>query len=215
MPNIVSFSTEIWYHDPESSGFINTPLQMTKLESLSIVEINPFSMSGFLTCLTLPSLKSIKLSANGPLDGDPDDDRVLATRSMIQRSACSIKSLEIDSAIWNGPSTLGDLLQVTPQLETFSIGWNTEYDLSKAMQFLVASIGTCSTSCLAPSLQHLKLLYRPSFEPQACLCRLGRVTVASDSRGIRHNYPVYQAYPYSLRRHLRFLTSGASRRVFC
>ncbi|KAF7975306.1 hypothetical protein HWV62_10084 [Athelia sp. TMB] len=167
MPNIVSISTEIWYINPESCGVINAPLSMTKLESLSIVEINPFSMSGFLTCLTLPSLKSIKFSADGPPDGDPDDDWGLAVISMVQRSACSIKSLEIESAFWSGPSTIGDLLQVTPQLETFGIGSNTEYDISNAIQSLMVPIGACSTPCLAPGLQHLKLLYQPSFEPQA------------------------------------------------
>ncbi|KAF7965171.1 hypothetical protein HWV62_45266, partial [Athelia sp. TMB] len=168
MPNLVSLSTEIFYQEPEASEFINTPLKMTKLENLSVVETKEFSINHYLKSLTLPSLKSIKLSSNsGPADGAPDDQWIPAAVYMIQRSACSIKSFEIDSAIWNGQSTLGDFLRVTPQLETLIIGWNTQYDFGRAVRLLLAPFGMSSVPCLAPKLQHLNLLCRSPFEPQA------------------------------------------------
>ncbi|KAF7966892.1 hypothetical protein HWV62_36651 [Athelia sp. TMB] len=167
MPNIVSFHAEIHSQESEAMGFTNTPLQLSKLESLSVLENEEFSMTRYLNNLTLPSLKSIKLSAESPFYGNPDDEWVSAAVSMIQRSSCSIKSLEIEGATWNGQSTLGDFLRATPLLETLNIGLNTTYDLDKAMRFLTAPIGICSTPCLTPKLQHLRLLYRLPFEPQA------------------------------------------------
>ena len=166
MPNIISFHTETFYNESEMLGTIGTPLQMSKLERLSVLDIAMFSMARYLRCLTLPSLTSIKLSSDGPHRGVPDD-WVLATISMIQQSSCSIKSLEVTSGKWDGQATLGDLFRVTPQLQTFHIGWNTEYDFGQFVGFLMAPLGTSSTACLAPKLQHIKLLYLPPFEPQA------------------------------------------------
>ncbi|KAF7972094.1 hypothetical protein HWV62_18908 [Athelia sp. TMB] len=167
MPNIVTFSTEIFY-ELEPSRFIDTPLQMTKLESLSVIEIEPFTMGAYLMSLRLPSLKTIKLSGDNPPEGLSDEwPWVQAVISMIQRSSCVIKTLEITLAVWEGQSSLGDLLRVTPQLETLIIRWGTRYDLGEAVQLLKAPIGTCNTPCVVPKLQHLELLYRPPFEPQA------------------------------------------------
>ncbi|KAF7975302.1 hypothetical protein HWV62_10076 [Athelia sp. TMB] len=164
MPNIVSFSTQIFYQEPEASGFVNAPLKMSKLENLSITEIEPLSADGYLACLTLPSLISIKIIGNCP-HNEASEEWAFATISIIQRSSCSIKSLEVRSAIW-GQSTLADVLRVTPQLETLDIGWGNVYDFGMAAQVLVAPFGT-GTPCLAPKLQHLKLSCWPPFEPQA------------------------------------------------
>ncbi|KAF7965172.1 hypothetical protein HWV62_45268 [Athelia sp. TMB] len=164
MPNIVSFSTQISNGWVEARKSVNAPLQMSKLESLSMTEIMPLSVDGYLTYLKVPSLKSIKIIGNCPLNA-ASDDWAFATISMIQRSSCSIESLEVRSAIW-GQSTLADVLRVTPQLETLDIGSGNVYDSGMAAQVLVAPFGIC-TPCLAPKLQHLKLSYWPPFEPQA------------------------------------------------
>ncbi|KAF7964874.1 hypothetical protein HWV62_10058 [Athelia sp. TMB] len=164
IPNIVSFSTRISYEEVEAWRFVNAPLQMSKLESLSMTEIMPLSVDGCLTCLKLPSLKSIKIIGTYPPNA-ASDNCAFAIMSMIQRSSCSIKSLEVRSAIW-GQSALADVLRVTPQLETLDIELGNVYKFGMASKVLVALFGI-GTPCLAPKLQHLKLSYWPPFEPQA------------------------------------------------
>ncbi|KAF7966889.1 hypothetical protein HWV62_36644 [Athelia sp. TMB] len=164
MSNIVSYDTGIVYDESEDIGFLNTPLHLSKLESLTVCESDQFGMDRYLACLTLPSLTSIKLFQDS--FNQTPDDCISAVISLIQRSSCSLKAFEINASGWSSP--LCALLQVTPQLETLGIdGRALEYDFDKTVQLLVAPFGASSTSCLAPKLQHLNLRCRPPFEPQA------------------------------------------------
>ncbi|PBK62530.1 hypothetical protein ARMSODRAFT_1089106 [Armillaria solidipes] len=122
-PNVQILHVPIICSSPATTVRLPTPLVRSSLRDLTACE------GPILRSLVVPQLEKISLAPGEDATDYCPDDALPALLDLIQRSRCSLTSLELTDVIFT--DLLLDILHCTPGIKTliiFTQGWESSYD---------------------------------------------------------------------------------------